>query len=68
MPLMEMSHWLWTWGVWGKAKCGLMDRVLEDIGLHMPMVIVTVAVIRGRFGLQNVSLAVVSQRNDGKPS
>lgn len=44
-----------------------MVRVSEDIGQHMLLVIAMGAAIRGRFDLQNVSLAVVSQLSAGKP-
>lgn len=65
MHLKEMSHWPWTWRVWGKVKYGSMGRVLEDTGQHMLLVIATGAVMLEHLDLQSVSLAVANPPNDG---
>ena len=45
-----------------------MGRVLEDTGLHMPMVIAKDAVTLGPIDPQNVNLVVANQPNDGNLS
>ena len=45
-----------------------MGRVLEDTGLHMPMVIAKDAVTLGPIDPQNVKLVVANQPNDGNLS
>lgn len=68
MHLTETSLWLWTCTVWERVKCGLMGRVLEGIGQHMPMVTAMSAVIPEHSGPQNVNLVVVNQLSDGNHS
>ena len=66
MPLKETNHWHWIWRGWEKVKYGLMDRVLEDTGLHMLMVIAMAVTMLGHLDLQSASLVVVNQPRDGK--
>jgi len=62
----EVSHWLWTWREWEKAKYGLMGRVLGDIGQHLRMVIAMGAVMLEGLGLQSVNWVAANPHNDSK--
>ena len=67
MLLMEKSHWLWTWVVWGRVRYGLMDSTLEDIGLHgHRMDTATSAVILEHTDHQNVRVVAANQPNAGR--
>jgi hypothetical protein len=62
----EMIPWLWTWAVWGRAKCGSMGIASEDIGLFMLKEIAVDAAIRLHSGLQGANWAVANQLKNGK--
>ena len=66
MHLKEMSHELWIWREWEKARYGLTGRVLEDTGLHLLMVIATGAVMLEVSNLQSVKQVVANPHNDSK--
>lgn len=66
MHLKEMSHWLWIWREWEKARYGLMGRVLGDTGLHLLMVIAVGAVMLEGSDLLSVKQVVANPHNDCK--
>ena len=67
MLLLEMSHWVWTWVVWGRVRYGLMDSTLEDIGLHgHQMDTATSAATLGHTGHQSVRVVAANQPNAGR--
>lgn len=57
---------IWTLVAWEKADRGLTVRASEDTGLHMPLEIATVVIMRGLIALLNVNLDVANQLKDGK--
>lgn len=61
----EMNHWHWIWRVWAKVKYGSMDRVLEDTGLLLLLVIAMTVTMLAHLDLQSANLVVANQLRDG---
>ena len=66
MLLKETNHWHLIWRAWVKVRYGLTERVLEDTGLLLLLVIAMSATTQDHLDLQSANRVVASQPSDGE--